>query len=91
MHTKDSLTFFPESSLSYVQALDKIGDVFYALDKAKSAWKQQNKSYGFSGEGEDTWNTISWFGEDPINTEAFHENSSRFWANWLEIGKNKCL
>ena len=44
MHTKDSLTFFLESSLSYVQALDKIGDVFYALDKAKSAWKQQNKS-----------------------------------------------
>lgn len=91
MHTKDSLIFFPESSLRYVEALDKKGDVFYALDKAKSSWKQQNKSYGFPGEGEDTWNTISWFGEDPINTEAFHENSSRFWANWLKIGNKQVL
>lgn len=91
MQTKESLIFFPESSLSYVEALHKKGDELYALEKAMSAWKQKNKSYGYPGEGEDLWNNISWFDEDPLATQAFQKNSHTFWANWMDIANNKVL
>ena len=91
MQSKESLIFFPESSLSYVEALHKKGDELYALEKAMSAWKQKNKSYGYPGEGEDLWNNISWFDEDPLATQAFQDNSHTFWANWMDIATKKVL
>jgi exodeoxyribonuclease V gamma subunit len=91
MQSKESLIFFPESSLSYVEALHKKGDELYALEKAMSAWKQKNKSYGYPGEGEDLWNNISWFDEDPLATQAFQDNSHTFWANWMDNATKKVL
>ena len=91
MQSKESLIFFPESSLSYVEALHKKGDELYALEKAMSAWKQKNKSYGYPGEGEDLWNNISWFDEDPLASQAFQVNSHTFWENWMDIATKKVL
>jgi len=91
MQSKESLMFFPESSLSYVEALHKKEDELYALGKAMSVWKQKNKSYGYPGEGEDLWNTISWVDENPLATQAFHDNSHTFWANWMDIVTKKVL
>ena len=91
MQSNESLIFFPESSLSYVEALHKKEDELYALGKAMSVWKQKNKSYRYPGEGEDLWNTISWVDENPLATQAFHDNSHTFWANWMDIATKKVL
>ena len=91
MQSNESLIFFPESSLSYVEALHKKGDELYALGKAMSVWKQKNTSFGYPGEGEDLWNNICWFDDDPLATQAFQDNSHTFWANWMDIATKKVL
>jgi len=74
--------FFPAASQAFAKNFSDESALEKAKSKAESSW--QVTKFNQYGESDDYFNALLWRGYDPIEIEAFHQNSLRFWGPFLE-------